>query len=212
VQVLSHRGVWRHPSEKNSKEAFERSFSLGFGTEADFRDYCGELFMAHDPPSAKPGVTAAQFFAMIAASDPTLPVAINIKADGLQRMLKEALEAHGITDYFLFDMSIPDALQSVKAGLRIFARQSDVEPEPQLYTQSQGVWMDAFYDDSWITAEAVQQHLDAGKSVCLVSPELHGRDHRAFWERLLTNSLTDHPNLMICTDIPEQARDFFRHG
>jgi hypothetical protein len=212
MKIISHRGYWISPQEKNSRQAFERSFALGFGTETDFRDYCGELFIAHDPPLARPCVTAAQFFETMAASDPTLPVAINIKADGLQRMLKEALDAHGIADYFLFDMSIPDGLQSVKAGLRIFARQSDVEPEPQLYAQAEGVWMDAFYDDSWITIEAARRHLDAGKSVCLVSPELHGRDHRAFWARLLTDSLTEHPNLMICTDIPEQARDFFRHG
>jgi hypothetical protein len=212
MRILSHRGYWKTLPEKNTREAFQRSFQLGFGTETDFRDYCGELFIAHDPPVTKPSVTAAQFFAMMAASDPTLPVAINIKADGLQHMLKEALEEHGVTDYFLFDMSIPDALQSVKAGLRIFARQSDVEPEPQLYAQAQGVWMDAFYDDSWITAESVRRHLDVGKSVCLVSPELHGRNHHALWERLLADSLPDHPNLMICSDIPEQAKEFFAHG
>ncbi len=199
-------------AENNTREAFERSFKLGFGTETDFRDYCGELFIAHDPPAAQPSVSAAQFFAMIAASDPALPVAINIKADGLQRMLKEALDTHGISDYFLFDMSIPDALQSVKAGLRIFARQSDIEPEPQLYAQAQGVWMDAFYDDAWITAESVRRHLDAGKAVCLVSPELHGRDHGAFWERFLHDSLTDNPKLMICSDLPEKAQEFFAHG
>jgi hypothetical protein len=212
MRILSHRGYWKTLPEKNTREAFQRSFELGFGTETDFRDYCGELFIAHDPPAAEPQVTAAQFFTMMVAADPTLPVAINIKADGLQSMLKGALEAHGVTDYFLFDMSIPDALQSVKAGLRIFARQSDVEPEPQLYTQAQGVWMDAFYDDSWITADAVRRHLDAGKSVCVVSPELHGRDYRALWERLNRDSLVENPGLMICSDIPEQAREFFAHG
>jgi hypothetical protein len=212
MKILSHRGYWKTPAEKNTREAFERSFVLGFGTETDFRDYCGELFIAHDPPIAEPGVTAEQFFAMMAAADPTLPVAINIKADGLQHLLKRALEANGITDYFLFDMSIPDALQSVKVGLRIFTRQSDVEPEPQLYAQADGVWMDAFYSESWITAEAVHRHLDAGKSVCLVSPELHGRDHRAFWDKFRSDSLTNHPRLMICTDIPEEAREFFTHG
>jgi hypothetical protein len=211
MRILSHRGYWKTPAEKNSRAAFDRSFTLGFGTETDFRDYCGELVIAHDPPLAKPGVTAAQFFAMM-ASDPTLSVAINIKADGLQRMLKEALDTHGIRDYFLFDMSIPDALLSVKAGLRIFTRQSDVEVEPQLYAQAEGVWVDAFYDDSWITADAAHRHLDAGKAVCLVSPELHRRDHRAFWERFSTDSLINHPSFMICTDIPEEARNFFSHG
>ncbi len=149
---------------------------------------------------------------MMATSDPTLPVAINIKADGLQHMLKDVLDAHGITDYFVFDMSIPDAVQSLKSGLRIFARQSDMEPEPLLYAQAHGVWIDAFYDDSWITVDVLRQHLEAKKAVCLVSPELHGRDHLAFWERIGADSLVTHPSVMICTDKPEEARDFFSHG
>ncbi|HDG1702299.1 TPA: hypothetical protein PFE33_004667, partial [Kluyvera ascorbata] len=34
--------------EKNTQTAFERSFSLGFGTETDIRDFGGELVISHD--------------------------------------------------------------------------------------------------------------------------------------------------------------------
>lgn len=33
--ILSHRGYWKETHEKNLPIAFERSFSLGFGTETD---------------------------------------------------------------------------------------------------------------------------------------------------------------------------------
>ncbi|XTD39563.1 hypothetical protein AB4I99_08535 [Citrobacter murliniae] len=40
-----------------------------------------------------------------------------------------------------------------------------------------------------------------------VSPELHQRDHEYFWQSLrsLPEELLSHPNMMLCTDFPEQA-------
>ena len=46
--ILSHRGYWKLESEKNKPIAFDRSFSLGFGTETDIRDYRGKLVISHD--------------------------------------------------------------------------------------------------------------------------------------------------------------------
>ena len=31
MKIISHRGLWEKPSEKNSSESFERSFYEGFG-------------------------------------------------------------------------------------------------------------------------------------------------------------------------------------
>lgn len=206
--VLSHRGYWTATRPKNSLPAFEASFDLGFGTETDFRDSYQTLVISHDPAPAG-AMPAADFFAALASRDRTLPIAVNIKADGLQHLLKEALATHGVENYFLFDMSVPDAIVSLRAGLRIFTRQSDVETEPHLYRDSAGVWMDAFHDDRWLTPDAISQHLDAGKEVCLVSPELHGRPHLGFWERLLASGIHLRPGLMICSDLPGEARTFF---
>lgn len=206
--ILSHRGYWKTPAEKNSVAAFERSFDLGYGTETDFRDALGALVISHDMPDAN-SLPAETFFAILAERDASLPIAVNIKADGLQNLMKEAVERHGVSNYFLFDMSIPDAVVSIKKGLRVFTRHSDVEPEPNFYQQAAGVWMDAFHDDTWLTPDAILRHLDAGKQVCLVSPELHGRAHLAFWERLLASPVASHPGLMLCSDIPEDATSFF---
>ncbi len=208
MQILSHRGYWRDPSEKNSIEAFERSFRLGFGTETDFRDRQGRLVVAHDLPGAE-ALDAENFFHQMAAENAHLPLAVNIKADGLQQLLSKAFADYGVDNYFLFDMSIPDAIQSIKAGLRVFTRHSDVEPAPVLYAESSGVWVDAFFDDSWITPLAIRAHLDAGKQVCLVSPELHRRPHLPLWTRLREAGVAAWDGLLLCSDVPEEAVAFF---
>ena len=41
MQILSHRGWWATPAEKNSLAAFERSFGADYGTETDLRDEQG---------------------------------------------------------------------------------------------------------------------------------------------------------------------------
>ena len=48
--IISHRGYWKEPAEKNQPVAFHRSFDLGFGTETDLRDNTGQLVIAHDMP------------------------------------------------------------------------------------------------------------------------------------------------------------------
>lgn len=211
MKILSHRGYWKELAEKNTPAAFERSFALGYGTETDFRDYLGRLVIAHDIPDSE-NILAEECFTRLAAHDRHLPLAVNIKADGLQKLLKSGLERHGIDNYFLFDMSVPDAVFSIKSGLRVFTRHSDVEPVPAFYEQAAGVWMDMFFDDKWLTVEAIGRHLDAGKQVCLVSPELHKRSHQAFWDRLAGAQFISHHGLMLCTDIPEAAQAFFSHA
>ena len=40
-----------------------------------------------------------------------LPLALNIKSDGLQVKLKNLLELYNIQNYFVFDMSAPEEIQ-----------------------------------------------------------------------------------------------------
>lgn len=207
MQILSHRGYWGEGRNKNTIEAFNHSFVRGYGTETDFRDLNGRLVVSHDPP-IEGALTADDFFGLIATVDPSLPVAINIKSDGIQDMVLEQLEKFGISNYFLFDMSIPDALASISKGLKVFTRQSDVEPDANFYDDAEGVWMDSFHDDSWITEQVIQSHLDANKKVCVVSPELHGRPHQNLWDRLRDTIDTNHQSVMLCTDIPDAANKF----
>jgi glycerophosphoryl diester phosphodiesterase len=205
--ILSHRGYWKTAEEKNTPAAFERSFSLAFGTETDFRDRAGELVIAHDP-AGEDSLPANSFFAMYCQYAQDLPLALNIKADGLQKLLAAALAEYQIRNYFVFDMSIPDMLGYIKAGLNVFTRQSEYEPEPALYEQSQGVWIDAFHTD-WVDEATLEKHLKNGKQVCIVSPDLHKRPYEEFWGKLAKMPITASSNIMLCTDYPEQAKEIF---
>jgi len=207
VQVLSHRGLWREAREKNTMGAFRRSFEAGFGAETDLRDRLGELVVSHDP-ATRESPTADDLFALYREAGGALPLALNLKADGLQDLLRDALARHGVSNYFVFDMSVPDAVQCVRKGLRAYTRHSEHEPAPALYAESEGVWLDAFTRD-WFTADDVRRHLAAGKRVCVVSPELHGRDPAAQWAALRPLVREAGGALMLCTDRPEEAVAFF---
>lgn len=207
--ILSHRGYWKTTQEKNTQAAFDRSFSLAFGTETDLRDRGGELVISHDP-ARHDALPAEAFFSAYRQYVQDLPLALNIKADGLQKLLAAALLEYQIQNYFVFDMSVPDMISYIKTGLRVFTRQSDYEPNPALYEQSQGVWIDGFNTD-WADEAALEGHLKHGKQVCLVSPDLHGRTFEAFWDKLIKMPVITSPDVMLCTDHPEQARKFF-HG
>lgn len=188
--------------------AFKRSFELGFGTETDLRDLAGAMVISHDPPDA--GVMTADEMATIHGDiDSSLTLALNVKADGLQAMTTSLLEKHAISDAFVFDMSIPDAIQWLKTGVPIFTRHSDVEPTPDLYDKSEGVWLDAFHSDWW-DIDVISRHLDAGKRVCIVSPDLHKRDYTSVWEMLANSEVCGLKNVLICTDYPEKAKEYFK--
>jgi hypothetical protein len=106
-------------------------------------------------------------------------------------------------------MSIPDTLSYKKSCIRYFTRQSEYEPTPALYEQASGVWLDCFQED-WVGDSHIVQHFQAGKQVCLVSPELHRREHQPFWNRLAHMPSATSENLFLCTDYPEKARELVR--
>jgi len=205
--ILSHRGYWKDQNEKNQAIAFNRSFSLGFGTETDFRDFQGQLVISHDIADAN-CVTADAFFRGYKQFNLSLPLALNIKADGLQRQLKILLDQYQISNYFVFDMSIPDTIGYLKEGLNVFTRQSEYEQSLAFYKQAKGVWMDGF-ESEWMRESDIELHLNAGKKVCLVSPDLHKRPYESFWNMLKSSQFIHNDQVMLCTDYPEQAREFF---
>lgn len=202
MKILSHRGFWREPAEKNTVEAFRRTVEFGFGTETDLRDAGGRLVVSHDPPRGGE-LEAGRLLGLFRGSG--LPLAVNIKADGLAAWIGDLFS--GWPDpWFLFDMSGPEQVRYARLGLPVYTRHSDVEREPILYATARGVWLDAF-DADWIGPEVILRHLDAGKEVCVVSPDLHGRDPAPFWNRL--RPLATRDRLALCTDFPTEAREAF---
>jgi hypothetical protein len=206
--VLSHRGFWTCNAEKNSKSAFIRSFSAGYGTETDIRDCNGRLVISHDMPNES-AMPLEYFFDIYKRYGITLPLALNVKADGMQSELKRLIDCYGIENYFCFDMAVPDAIMYCSHHLKAFTRQSEYELTPAFYEMAQGVWLDEFIGH-WITNDVIARHMKSQKGICIVSPDLHNRDYRNEWEQYKgLESRIGKDRLMICTDFPDKAQEFF---
>lgn len=208
MKIIAHRGEWMSPSDKNSLEALTKALNKGFGIETDIRDYAEELVISHNiatnhSPKLEDFLKEAQKF------NDFCPLALNVKADGIQEKLNKLLTKYSIENYFLFDMSIPEMVVNQNYNFKCFTRNSDIESECVLYPYSKGVWLDCFFDESWISYSKIISHLSNNKMVCVVSPELHGFNHTELWKSIKETGLHNHSELLLCTDLPNEAKEYF---
>jgi hypothetical protein len=207
MKIVAHRGCWSAAAQKNSPGAFERALRGGFGIETDLRDAGGEVVISHDMPRGGE-MTLDAFLALCARHPGGRPLALNIKADGLQAKVAAALAAHRIDDAFVFDMALPDALGYLAQATPAYTRLSEYESPPAFLAQAAGIWLDAFHGE-WYPAQLVADWLARDKPVCIVSPELHRRPHLALWQGLRAAGLQRHAGLSLCTDFPSAAKEYF---
>lgn len=205
VQILSHRGFWLSQSEKNTPAAFERSFANGLGTETDLRDCRGDIVISHDMPRGTE-MTLGDLLTLMDGRN--LMLALNIKADGLGRAIKDILARFEHTNYFTFDMSIPDMVQHEKAGITFFTGLSDIQKSPVLLESARGVWLDCFLED-WYDRDLIEEYLRLKKCVCIVSADLHGRPVDNQWRIVRQVRDVPHGRLYLCTDYPVEAQRYF---
>jgi hypothetical protein len=207
MKIISHRGFWVKPDEKNSELAFDRSFSLGFGVETDIRDAKQQLVISHDMPAGAELSLESLFEKAVAVSNyEQLIFALNVKSDGLAQTLGKMLDKFRKLDCFVFDMAIPDMRGYFDFGIPVFTRLSEYETVPVWLDRSSGVWLDAF-DSEWYTLGIIEGLRKLNKKVCIVSPELHGRPHLELWENL--KPLAKDSGIILCTDFPVEASRFF---
>ena len=207
INIIAHRGFWLLPDEKNSTTAFRRALRNGFGIEIDFRDSIGHLVVSHDIPS-KQAMRAEEFLDLFLSYAVNLPIALNIKSDGLHDLVSEFIARGRFESAFAFDMSVPDMRGYLKNKIPIFTRLSEYEPIPVLLDVCQGVWIDAFESD-WYSTETIISLLNRGKKVAIVSPELHGRSRTSTWELIRNNNFHQNDRMSICTDFPMEAKEYF---
>lgn len=205
MKFIAHRGYWKDKNERNTKDAFRKAFIQGYGIETDIRDYHGKIVVSHNiaDHSCFEFEEVLQIYRDLNCKQ---PIAINIKADGLQQKLSEILCRYKIINYFVFDMSVPEQVVYLKQNYRTFTRMSDYEPFPVLLDSSAGIWMDE-WTSSWIDFEAVRKYRNMQKQTCIISPEIHGRNHLLLWKQL--NNFLNDDEVMLCTDIPDKAEEYF---
>ena len=200
VEILAHRGFWKSIEEKNQKVAFERAFDFGFGIETDLRDVCGKIVISHDMPKGDE-ITFEEVLKIMNGRN--LPLALNIKADGQAKEIQRLLEKYNHTNYFTFDMSIPEMVFQHKVGLKVFTGLSDIITQPIMFEEAEGIWLDCFNSD-WFDSSDILELLDKGKKVCIVSPDLHKREYKTIWQKYINVG-----GIMLCTDFPLEAKEYF---
>jgi glycerophosphoryl diester phosphodiesterase len=198
MHIYAHRGLWQGVhSLQNTAIAIESAFELGFGVEIDLWKILDKIFITHDGDSRE--FEFAEFL-KIWSKYSNLPVALNVKTDGIADQLSRkgyTFEKHS----FFFDMSFPELVKFKKENLPIALRISELEPVNTGINAQEIYWLDSFYSEWWIQEFATVESI-YDKSV-IVSPELHNRDYLAVW-----NFLKVQKPLGICTDFPNELLDF----
>ncbi len=167
------------------------------GVEIDVRDYDGELRLTHDPFS-----TGERLLDFLAHYKHGLLI-VNVKCDGLERLILPMLREHGVMDYFFLDCANPTLISLVRSGVQSVAvRFSEYEPlefAMSFAGRAEWVWVDCFtrmpLDERSYTA------LKERFKMCLVSPELQGfsRETICEYRRLLATMPLD----AVCSDFCE---------
>ena len=208
MELLSHRGFWKTENQKNTKEANALSFKNCWGIETDIRDYKEEIVISHDMASSD-AYTLRFLLEQYVSSGVNATLALNIKADGLSKKLVALLNEFKISNYFVFDMSIPETLRYLNEGINVFIRCSEYEtPNAELYERSAGIWLDIFRS-VWFDNNFVNLHILNNKKIAFVSPELHNRDESKLWEMIRKNKWNKSSQTMLCTDLPDAATNYF---
>tara|TARA_B100000886_G_scaffold186908_1_gene128332 strand:- start:30402 stop:31040 length:639 start_codon:yes stop_codon:yes gene_type:complete len=211
MEILAHRGLWKCPKDKNKLSSFSEALEMGFGIETDLRDIDGKVIISHDPPSKNQRqlLSLDEFLDFYNSFDSNLPLALNIKSDGLTMYIKKSLEKYQIKNYFLFDMSVPDLMEYQKNKIKIYCRQSEFESPENLIKISNGLWLDSFSEKYYKNIE-LKSVFNKWDEVAIVSPELHGYNKNYFWELLKEKIINfSHKKIFLCTDFPEEAKSYF---
>jgi hypothetical protein len=144
-----------------------------YGVEVDIRSWGDRMVIHHDP-----FVEGESFESWIEAYRHGTLI-LNVKEEGLEARLVALMKQHGLEDYFFLDQSFPFLVKWSRAGLRKCAvRVSEfesVETALTLAGRVDWVWVDCFTHFPLDGASA-RRLQDAGFRLCLVSPELQGRD------------------------------------
>ena len=144
-----------------------------YGVEVDIRSHGSDLIIHHDP------YVDGEIFERWIAGYRHGTLILNVKEEGLEQRLIALMQAHGISRYFFLDQSFPFLVRTARTGERRCAvRVSEFESLDTalaLASQIEWVWVDCFTRFPLDRAGADRLHA-AGFNLCLVSPELQGRE------------------------------------
>ena len=150
-----------------------RATPTHYGVEVDIRSHGDQLVIHHDP------FAGTQSFEEWLGDYRHGTLILNVKEEGLEGRLLEAMANHAISRFFFLDQSFPFLLRTAKAGERRCAvrvsEYESIETALAVAALIDWVWVDCFARFPLDRSQAALL-VQAGLKLCLVSPELQGRD------------------------------------
>jgi hypothetical protein len=144
-----------------------------YGVEVDIRSEGDRLIVHHDP------YVAGESFDQWINAYRHGTLILNVKEEGLEARLISLMQSKGIADYFFLDQSFPFLVKWSKLGERRCAvRVSEfesIETALTLAGKVEWVWVDCF-NHFHLSGQNARRLKEGGFKLCLVSPELQGRD------------------------------------
>mgnify|MGYP003624673140 CR=1 FL=1 len=144
-----------------------------YGVELDLRDYGNDLVLEHDP-----FVGGELFEDYLKEYEHGLMI-LNIKSERIEFRVLELLKKYNISDYFFLDSSFPMihflALQGEHNCAIRFSEYEGLDTVLAMKGRVKWVWVDCF---SKLPLDNLSFNIlkENGFKLCLVSPELQGRD------------------------------------
>tara|TARA_B100000886_G_scaffold307078_1_gene239893 strand:+ start:47171 stop:47767 length:597 start_codon:yes stop_codon:yes gene_type:complete len=142
-----------------------------FGVEIDIRTYKNRLIIHHDPCCE--GIDFEEWLKFY--NNGTL--ILNVKEEGLEKMLLNILEKNNIEKFFFLDQSFPFLIKTSKQGEKRcavrFSEYESLETVLNLKGLIDWVWVD-FFNKFPLDNESFIKLKDHQFKICLVSPELQG--------------------------------------
>jgi hypothetical protein len=179
MNLIAHRILTIDELKKVPKE---------YGVEIDLREGNGDIILAHDP--FKEGISLDEYLDHYNHSF----LILNVKASGLAEIARQKLKARGIENYFFLDCTFPEIIYLIRLGEeKVSLRYSEFEGMDSirpLAGKASWVWVDQFFNFT-LDRKTFLDLKDMGFKVCLVAPELLGRDKESeeFRNRLLENGI-----------------------
>jgi hypothetical protein len=164
MKIISHR---RNTLVQLNETPFK------YGVEVDIRSHGDKLIIHHDP-----FVYGESFEVWLKAYQHNTLI-LNVKEEGLESRLIDLMQHAGIEDYFFLDQTFPFLVKYSRLGVhRCAVRVSEFESIQTALTLAgkvDWVWVDCFTQFP-ISQDDASKLQDAGFKLCLVSPELQGRN------------------------------------
>lgn len=222
TMVLAHRANLTGPRSvvENSLSACARALELGFGLETDLRrDAGGVFYISHDAHPRTPE-NSLEAYTELFRKYPGAELGINVKELGYEESLIDLMKSGRLgarSFYFDFELLEPGTPGAAQKKIKALPGGADVRVASRLSDRNETlaqclsipanvVWGDEF-DKLWLTEKEAGEVKAAGRTLYMISPEIHGFDLAAMrrrWQDFKAWGVDG-----ICTDFPLEAQAFF---